>query len=767
MATPPLRILLLEDNDDDADLILRELRKEGLDFTGRRVESEPDYRRQLQEFVPDLILSDYSLPNYDGLSALAVAREACPATPFIFVSGAMGEEIAVEALKCGAVDYVLKQRLARLGSVVRRALGEAADHRHHQQAEDELRESQARLARAETFSHLMVTHVGLDGRWLKVPPLLCQLLGYSEVDLLARRVQDLTVPEDAEADWAQYQRLLQSDLKSFSSDKRFRRHSGQTLWLSVNTTLVTDAAGQPVHFLTYLRDTTEQMEALEKVRAQAQLLDLAQDAILVRDLTGIIHYWNQGAQNIYGWTPAEAIGRDAQLLLNPNAATNLACLAQARQTGAWSGELGKTTKAGLPVTVLSRWTLLRDPAGRPQSVLIVETDISAQKKLEGQFLRAQRMEAIGSLAGGIAHDLNNVLAPILLSLEILKERLDDDQDQVLLSTLQTSAQRGADLVRQVLSFARGVEGQRFLVNPNHLVRDVQKITRQTFPKNIAFDFHSSPDLWTVSGDPTQLHQVIMNLCVNARDAMPDGGKLTVTMANLELDEMQAGMNLESKPGPYVLLTVTDTGTGIPLAIQDKIFEPFFTTKESGKGTGLGLSTTATIIHSHGGFIRLHSEPGRGATFKVYLPSETTAPAVAGAAIEEPQLPRGNGQLVLVVDDEECIRNALRKTLELFGYRVLLAIHGAEAVALYAQYRHDIAVVITDMAMPVMDGPATIAALKTMNPQVKIIGSSGLASHDGAAKAVASGVLHFVPKPYSAETMLTVLAQALREPAVAT
>jgi signal transduction histidine kinase/ActR/RegA family two-component response regulator len=433
------------------------------------------------------------------------------------------------------------------------------------------------------------------------------------------------------------------------------------------------------------------------------------------------------------------------------------------QTGEWNGELEKPTKAGTPVTVLSRWKLLRDPAGRPQSFLVVETDISMQKKLEAQFLRAQRMEAVGALAGGIAHDLNNVLAPILLSLQILRGRLNDELDVKLLASMESSAQRGADLVRQVLSFARGIEGQRFVVNPNHLVRDIRKITKETFPVNIAFAFQSQPELWNVTGDPTQLHQVLMNLCVNARDAMPSGGKLTLTMENLELDELQASMHPESKPGPYVLLTVSDTGAGIPKAIQHKIFEPFFTTKETGKGTGLGLSTTASIVRSHGGFLHLYSEPGRGATFKIYLPANPTAVVPEVAAIEPPSLPRGNGELVLMVDDEESIRTAIQKTLEIFGYRVLLAIHGAEAVALYAQHRHDIAIVITDMAMPVMDGPATIAALKMMNPAVKIIGSSGMASSGGAAKAVAAGVIHFVPKPYTAETMLKVLAQALHGP----
>jgi CheY-like chemotaxis protein len=258
--------------------------------------------------------------------------------------------------------------------------------------------------------------------------------------------------------------------------------------------------------------------------------------------------------------------------------------------------------------------------------------------------------------------------------------------------------------------------------------------------------------------------VFMNLCVNARDAMSQGGKLTVAAENLVLDEVYAGMNPDSKSGAYVVVRVEDTGMGIPREIQERIFEPFFTTKEIGKGTGLGLSTTLGILRSHGGFINLYSEPGKGAKFKVYLPAGAAPESGERPAAEPARLPRGQGELVLVVDDEEGIRGATQKTLERFGYRVLLAAHGAEAVALYAERGAEIAAVLTDMAMPVMDGPATILALKAMNPAVKIIGSSGHASQGGVAKAVGAGVQHFVPKPYTAETLLKVLADVLAQPA---
>jgi len=343
-----------------------------------------------------------------------------------------------------------------------------------------------------------------------------------------------------------------------------------------------------------------------------------------------------------------------------------------------------------------------------------------------------------------------------MSVEMLQEKVADEQGRVMLTTVKASAQRGADLVRQVLAFARGVEGERIVVNPIHVVRDIQKIIQETFPKTIDFSFRPKRELWTVTGDPTQLHQVLMNLCVNARDAMAAGGKLTISMENIVLDEHYADMNPESKAGAYVLVKVADTGPGIPPAIRNKIFEPFFTTKEIGKGTGLGLSTTLAIVRSHGGFINLYSELGEGAIFKVYLPANFTAPVVEDTAFKQIPLPRGHGELVLVVDDELSIRTVAQRTLERFGYRVLLAAQGAEAVALYAQHQKEIAVVLTDMAMPVMDGSATIIALRAMDPQVKIIGSSGLTSAGDA------NLRHFIPKPYTAETMLKALAQVLHE-----
>jgi CheY-like chemotaxis protein len=336
----------------------------------------------------------------------------------------------------------------------------------------------------------------------------------------------------------------------------------------------------------------------------------------------------------------------------------------------------------------------------------------------------------------------------------------DEAGLSLLATMQNSARRGADLVQQVLSFARGVDGQRITVNPLHLMRDLLKVMRDTFPKSIDVQLTPGPGLWTVTGDPTQIHQVFMNLCVNARDAMPGGGHLVVTMSNVRLDDQFSRLNADAHPGAYVKVHVEDDGVGIPPAMRDRIFEPFFTTKPIGEGTGLGLSTTMAIVKSHGGFIQLESEVGVGTTFDVYLPANTAEAAVEIVAAPQAGPTRGHGELVLVVDDEEGILRVAQRLLERSGYRTLLASNGAVGLATYTEHQQDIAVVLTDMAMPVMDGPALILALKSLNPDVRIIGSSGLTSVTGIARAASAGAEHFLPKPYSGNALLEVLRQAL-------
>jgi CheY-like chemotaxis protein len=349
----------------------------------------------------------------------------------------------------------------------------------------------------------------------------------------------------------------------------------------------------------------------------------------------------------------------------------------------------------------------------------------------------------------------------MLSIGILKSEFDTPETHEILETISTSAQRGADIVRQVLSFARGVEGQRTEVHPKRVLKDIENIIKDTFPKDIRLDFSVASDIWPLLGDPTQVHQILLNLCVNARDAMPNGGTLVIRAENQILDEHFAAMHLDAKAGRYVQIRVTDSGTGIPQEIIDKIFEPFFTTKELNKGTGLGLSTVMAIVKSHEGIVSVYSEPGQGTTFNVYLP----AAGSAGDAQQPPELvlPRGNGETILVVDDETAILTVTRRTLESFGYRVLEAQNGADALAIYAEKKSEIAVVLTDMMMPIMDGPSLIRVLRRMNPQIKIVRASGFFANPGASGRSDADVEHVLTKPYSAEALLQALRAILAPP----
>lgn len=489
-------------------------------------------------------------------------------------------------------------------------------------------------------------------------------------------------------------------------------------------------------------------QLVEKVHKQAELLDKAQDAIILLDLNGKILYWNRSAERLYGWTSQEAEGHLLSELVqngDPKMSTT-----GVKTEGVL--ETRQLTRNGKALIVECRWKLMCDDQDQPESILLVNTDITEKKKLSEQFLRAQRMESIGTLASGMAHDLNNALTPILMSVRLLYNELGNNEKYTsLLSIIESGAQRGTDMVRQVLSFARGVDGERIAVQLRHIITDLRKILIQTFPKSIWIKTEIPKDLWPVLGDPTQLYQVLMNLCVNSRDAMSEGGTLTIEAQNVTLDENYSRMHLEAHPGRYTLIKVTDSGTGIPQELLSRIFEPFFTTKEQGKGTGLGLSTVLAIIKSHGGFVDVYSETGKGTQFKVYIPAAELY--IDQEKQERPAIPTGNGELILIVEDEIAIREITKVTLESYGYKTLSATDGTEAVAIYAKNMDQIRVVVMDMMMPNLDGVSTAKILRKMNSEVKIIGTSGLASNQKALESCDD----FLLKPYTAERLLQKIA----------
>lgn len=505
----------------------------------------------------------------------------------------------------------------------------------------------------------------------------------------------------------------------------------------------------------------QRKRAEDRIREQATLLDKAHDAILVRDMENSILFWNQGAERLYGWNAAVVLGKKApDVLFAKGEHTQIVePMRSLLARGDWMGELRQRTKDGKDIVVQSRWTLVRDAQGTPRSILTINTDITEKKQLELNFLRAQRIESIGTLAGGVAHDLNNVLTPIMLAVETLLARDVDERTHELLSMIEANAKRGAEMAHQVLTFARGAEGSQMPLDPRRLLKEIETIVRGTFPPSIHLQMKISRGLWQVMGNATQLHQVLLNLCVNARDAMPRGGSLSITTANTTLDENYTRMRPDLRPGRYITITVADTGSGIPPEVIDRVFEPFFTTKEVGKGTGLGLATATGIVKGHGGFMEVASAVGKGTTFRVFLPAAEAPDARHDD--DRPALPAGNGELILIVDDEASIREMTKATLEAHGYRAITANDGTEALSQYATHGEKIDVVLTDMMMPYMDGAATIRALENMNPRVTIIASSGMAGSRTKLEGLSSRVKGHISKPYTSEKLLTTLAGVLR------
>jgi two-component system, cell cycle sensor histidine kinase and response regulator CckA len=500
--------------------------------------------------------------------------------------------------------------------------------------------------------------------------------------------------------------------------------------------------------------------ASHTLREQASLLDKAQDAIIVTDLDRRLSYWNKSAERLYGWTSEEVLGKVVTDLFYPvgDAKEVTQAYADVLARGEWTGELQPHTKSGRRVVIESRWTLVRDTAGNARSILSINTDVTDRRQLEQQFYRAQRLESIGTLAGGIAHDLNNILAPIMLGMGMLRDRLSDDDSREILETISGSAQRGAEMVSQVLSFARGQEGKRSEIRPVDLIGDVVRIARDTLPKNIEILTEADSNLPAVYGDPTQCHQVLLNLCVNARDAMPNGGTLKLFADTATISERR-DVQGDLAAGNYVVFHVEDSGMGIAPDVLDKIFDPFFTTKEAGKGTGLGLSTSMTIVRNHGGHIRVDSRPELGTRFDVYLPI-APRPSIASTLGNNASPPRGRGQTVLVVDDEESVRRVLKATLEKAGYQVLQAANGREALTIFNTSGSTIALVIIDMTMPVLGGVPTMREMVKLNPAVRLIAASGIHDNEKLAKAVGPQVKEFLAKPFTSEMLLTTVAGAV-------
>ncbi|MFA6469722.1 MAG: PAS domain S-box protein [Bacteroidota bacterium] len=587
-----------------------------------------------------------------------------------------------------------------------------------------------------------------------------QTYGYTKEELIGKNIS--VVRSDKNAPDLVSDILTTTLRGNWEGEVINKRKDGTEFLVHLSTTNVRDDHNDIIALIGVAKDITEQRKAEAALRESEErhrlILHTALDGFWFIDMEGRFLEVNETYCKMSGYQPDELLTLRLSDLGPSEAVKNMTeRFAELIGKGEDRFESQLCRKDGSVFIIEVSAQYLPIENGRIVAFL---RDITEKKQLEAQFLRAQRMEGLGTLAGGIAHDLNNVLSPILLSVEFLKRNFVSESAQKILESVETSARRGSEIVKQILAFARGMETQKILLQPRHLIKEIVGIFKETFSRSISIVSDIPNNTWTIVGDPTHFHQLIMNLGVNARDAMPDGGTLTITASNVEIDELYARMNIDARTGRYVLISIQDSGIGMSPKTLDHIFEPFFTTKEIGKGTGLGMSTVYSIVKSHNGFINVQSEIGKGTTVNIYLPASDVSPMEK----HEPMAHRnfnGNGELVLVVDDEASIREVTKQTLESYNYTVVTASDGAEGVVRFTENRDAICLVVTDIMMPVLDGKHMIASLRKINPKIKVIASSGLIDKTMTNIDEKIPVDAFIDKPYTAEKLMELVTAVLR------
>ena len=717
-----MHLLHLEDSPTDAELIALLIRREWPACEIQHAATASEYRAALENGGFDLILSDYSLPGFDGLSALSMARAHFPETPFLFLSGTIGEERAVEALKRGANDYIIKDRPTRLIPAIRQAFALVIEGDRRRRTEAALRENEERFRQITENVVELIALLDLGAGRIYANPSYRELLGEAAMEPGIDAFAEVH-PDDRGRVRAAFSQVVRTGATQ-RFEYRLVLPDGSVREIESHASVLRDSAARIVNVLLVSRDVTARRETEARLREQASLLDRARDAIVATDLEHRIFYWNTSAERLYGWRAGEVFGQRLDTLgLGFDHTRFATARSQLLATGEWRGDFRLRTKAGETVLVESTWSLVMESDGRPRSILYIDTDVTERKKLETQLLRAQRMESIGTLAGGVAHDLNNVLTPILLSLELLGSKVTSEEDRRLIEKTTASATHGAALVQQLLAFARGAEAKRVRLEPEAALAELHPLIRQSLPASIDLSLTSNERPWPIQADATQFNQVLINLCINARDAMPQRGRIEIVTRNVTVDDALAGVNPGTNAGPFVRISVIDDGMGIEPAIIDKIFDPFYTTKAAGKGTGLGLSMVAGILKSHGGFVQVESEPGRGSTFHLYFPA---IPEPAPTVRHDPPAPaRGEGEGILLIDDEPVVRDTLQLLLQRAGYRVFPAGDGQSGVKEFERRKDEVSLVITDMMLPDTVGTQLVKQLRQRRGNVPVIAISGM------------------------------------------
>ena len=760
--TAPLRVLLIESSAQDADRNLHELKQAGFQCKPEIVASRSAFIEHVGRFPFDIVLADYRLPGWSGLDAFAAMRQAGRDVPFILVTGILGEEVAVECIKQGVTDYVLKEHLARLPLVVARALEERAMRDARGFMVQALRQSEANSLFLFAHNPLPMWVFDLETLQIRqVNDAAVRHYGYDRVEFLQKTAIDLHPADEVS-------KLLTVFQEEDPGERRpglWRHHKKDGSVIDVEMFLhKMEYSGQPAA-LVVAQDITERKRAEEERQKFLTLVEYSRDFIAVADLHDEVQYVNPAGRALLGIESADQVtGTHSIDYVAPEdmPLVHGTILPALYSSGYWEGELRfRHRQTGKILHMDCVGFQVKDQVtGEPRYVAMVSRDMSERRALEQRLRHAQKFEAIGQLAGGIAHDSNNVIGAILGWAELGEDLAASNATlEGYFKKIHSQCDRVTALVRQLLAFARRQILEPRNLNLNHTARDVLNLVDKLIGKDIEIQTDLAEDLALVRADPTQIEQVLMNLCINSRDAMPGGGSILIGTCNSEFSEEDCLRSDGTKPGRFAELRVKDTGTGMDAATKERIFEPFFTTKSTGKGTGLGLATVYGIVEQHNGFIRVESEPGRGSTFRIFLPvHQVSAGGEANALVLDEAPIRGGSETILLADDHDGICEMAHSALTAKGYQVLLAHDGQEAVEIFTAHRDRISLVLLDVIMPRKSGPEAFAAIKALNPGVAVVFATGYSNETATlADLVERGVV-ILRKPYSPN----VLCRRVRE-----